>query len=279
MEIPKLPIDSNTTSTLAEKLPNILAQGATAIAILVIGIILAKVVRKAITKGFKKSHGDKIVESFVSNLAYVLIISIAIAATLGRVGVQTTSIVAVLGAAGLAVGLALQGSLSNIASGVLLVIFKHFKAGDYIEGAGAAGTVVEVGLFATTLNTVDNRRIIIPNAKMTDGNIINYSVLPTRRLDLVISVAYSSDLAFVKKTTMELLNADSRVLKDPAPTVAVLNLGESAIDFAVRPWVKSEEYWDLFFDLQEAIKNRYDEVGIEIPFPQRDVHIRSEVKA
>ena len=204
------------------------------------------------------------------------ILGIVVAAALGEIGVQTASIIAMLGAAGLAIGLALQASLSNLASGILLIAQTPFKVGDFIEGAGISGTVVEIKLFTTVVTTFDGRKVTIPNSKLTGDPIINYSVMPNRRVDIVVSVAYSSDLAFVKRTIRELLAEDGRILDDPAPTVAVRKLADSGIDVVVFPWVRREDYWKVLFDLTEAIKTRFDAVGIEIPFPQRVVTLRRE---
>jgi small conductance mechanosensitive channel len=190
-----------------------------------------------------------------------------------KLGIPTASFVAVVGAAGLAVGFALQGSLANFAAGVLLVLFKPIRVGDYVEAGGVSGTVEEIQIFATKLKSPDNKAIIVPNGKVMGDNIINYTMKETRRVDLVAGVSYSDDLNKTQKVIEEILAADSRVLKDPAPTVAVLELADSSVNFAVRPWVKTAEYWDLYFDLQKAIKERFDAEGISIPFPQRDVHL------
>jgi small conductance mechanosensitive channel len=200
-------------------------------------------------------------------MAFVII------AALGQLGVQTASLVAVLGAAGLAVGLALQGSLANFAAGLLLIIFKPFKVGDFIEGGGVSGVVEEVGIFTTMMNSPDNKKLVVPNAKMTSDNIVNYTAKQVRRVDLVAGVSYRDDLDKVKRVLGEILAADSRILKDPAPTVGVLALAESSVNLAVRPWVKTADYWDVFFATQESIKKRFDAEGISIPFPQQDVHL------
>jgi small conductance mechanosensitive channel len=179
----------------------------------------------------------------------------------------------VLGAAGLAIGLALQGSLANFAAGVLMIIFRPFRSGDFIEAAGVAGVVEEIQLFTTTMRTPDNKTIIIPNAQVTSGTITNFSARDTRRLDLVFGVSYSEDLDKVKRVINEVLAAEPRLLDEPAPLVGLLKLGDSSVDFAVRPWVNKSDYWPVFFDLQEAMKKRFDQEGISIPFPQRDVHL------
>lgn len=244
-----------------------------AIAILVFGRIAASVIRKLVKRFLEKSHVDPTLVSFTKNVVYVLIMALVIIAALGQLGVQTTSFVAVLGAAGLAIGFALQGSLSNFAAGILLVIFKPFKLGDFIEAAGTAGIVEEIGIFTTELRSPDNKKIIVPNAKLTSDNIINYSAKEQRRIDIVAGVSYSDDLDKVNKVLQQILAADSRILQDPAPTIGVLELGNSSINFAVRPWVNTADYWPVYFSLQEQIKKRFDAEGITIPFPQQDVHL------
>jgi small conductance mechanosensitive channel len=244
-----------------------------AIVILIIGRWAAKGVTSLIRKMLRKGRIDETLVSFVANLCYVGIMAFVIIAALGQLGVHTASFVAVLGAAGLAVGLALQGSLSNFAAGVLMIIFKPFKVGDYIEGAGVAGAVEEIGIFTTELKSPDNKKIIVPNAKMTSDNIVNYSAKEIRRVDLVAGVSYEDDLDKVRKVLEDILAGDERVLKDPAPTIGVLSLGDSSVNFAVRPWVKTADYWDVFFAVQESIKKQFDAEGISIPFPQQDIHV------
>lgn len=250
-----------------------------ALAIFVIGRIVARLLRKVIGKAMEKGGVDSTLIRFVTNLAYAGLMTFVIIAALGQLGVQTASFVAVIGAAGLAVGLALQGSLANFAAGVLMIIFKPFKVGDFIEGGGTAGIVEEVGIFTTHLKTPDNKAIIIPNAKISGDNIINYSAKDTRRIDLTASCSYGDDLDKVRKVLEDIVTSDERILKDPAPTIGILSLGESSIDFCVRPWVKSADYWDVFFATQEAIKKRFDADGISIPFPQRDIHVINEKSA
>ncbi len=244
-----------------------------AVAIFVIGRIAASMVRGVIRRILQKSHLDETLISFTTNVVYVGVMAFVIIAALGQLGVQTASFVAVLGAAGLAVGLALQGSLANFAAGVLMVIFKPFRVGDFIEAAGTAGTVEEIGIFTTELKSPDNRKIIIPNAKVTADSIVNFSAKDMRRVDLVAGVSYRDDLDKVRRVLQEVLAADERILPDPAPTIGVLELADHSVDFAVRPWVKTGDYWPVFFDLQEQIKKRFDAEGITIPFPQQDVHL------
>lgn len=243
-----------------------------AIVIFIIGRILARVLRNSLRAALRRGKVEETLVSFSTNLAYALLMVIVIIAALNQLGIQTTSFIAILGAAGLAVGLALQGSLANFAAGVLMIIFKPFKVGDFIEAAGTMGTVEEIEIFTTKLRTPDNKQIIIPNNQITNGNITNFSAKDTRRVDLVVGVSYSDDLNKVKAVLEDILNQDERILPEPAPTIGVLQLGESSIDFAVRPWVKSGDYWPTFFDLNKTIKERFDAEDISIPFPQRDVH-------
>ena len=247
-----------------------------AIVIFAAGYLFARLVKSLVKKAVKKGKTEPTVGLFVANLVYAVILALVLAAALGEVGVQTASIVAVIGAAGLAVCLALQGSLSNLASGLIIVMQRLFLVDDYIESGGVGGTVQEIRLFSTVLKTFDGRRVTIPNARLTNDNIVNYSVYPTRRVEVVVSVDYASDLSLVRRTALSILNGDGRILPDPAPAVVVKNLGESGIDVAIRAWVKREEYWNVFFDLQENVKNQFDAAGITIPFPQRVVHLRRD---
>ena len=245
-----------------------------ALAIFVVGYLIARLVKALVKRLVQRGKTEATSGLFVANLAYAVILAVVISAALGKLGVQTASIVAILGAAGLAIGLALQGLLSNLASGLVLVTQRPFMVGDYIEGGGAGGTVIEIRLFTTVLKTFDGRKVTIPNGKLTSDNIINYTVYPTRRVEVVVSVDYASDLSLVRQTALAILADDARILPDPAPAVVVKNLGESGVDVAVRAWVKRADYWDVFFDLQESLKNRFDAAGIVIPFPQRVVHLR-----
>lgn len=244
-----------------------------AIAIIVIGRFVAIGLRSLIKRLLQKSAIEETLVSFITSLSYVAMMAFIIIAAIGQLGVQTASFVAVLGAAGLAIGLALQGSLSNFAAGVLMIIFKPIKVGDFIEAGGATGVVEEVGIFTTELKTPDNKKVILPNAKVTGDNIVNYTANEQRRVDIVAGVSYGDDLDKVRKVLEGLLAEDDRILKDPAPTIAVLELADSSVNFAVRPWVKATDYWDVFFAIQEKIKKRFDAEGITIPFPQQDVHV------
>ncbi len=244
-----------------------------ALVVFFVGRWLARRISNLVERGLTRAGTDPTLIGFFHNIAYFGLLVLVIIAAVGQLGVQTTSFIAVLGAAGLAVGLALQGSLANFAAGVLMIIFRPFKAGDFIEAAGTGGVVEEIQLFTTKMRTPDNKTIIIPNAQITAGTITNYSARDTRRLDLVFGVSYTDDLDKVKRVINEVLAEEKRLLADPEPLVGVLNLGDSSVDFAVRPWVNSSDYWAVFFDLQEAMKKRFDREGISIPFPQRDVHL------
>ena len=243
-----------------------------AITTLIIGLIAARIVAGGFAKVLTKRKLDSTIVDFVSNMVRYAIVAFVIIAALGQIGVETTSFVAIIGAAGLAVGLALQGSLSNFASGVLIIALRPFKAGEYIEAAGTAGVVESVQIFSTTLTTADNKYVVVPNSSILSGNIINYSRKPTRRIDLVIGVSYSADLAKTKAVLEAVLAANEKVLPTPAPQVAVAELADSSVNLVVRPWVNGGDYWPVRFELMEAIKNGLDEAGIEIPFPQMDIH-------
>ena len=247
-----------------------------AIIIFVVGRWIAQALRNLTERMMKKKDVEPTVISFVGNLLYVTLLVFIVIAAINQLGVQTTSFIAVIGAAGLAIGLALQGSLANFAAGFLLIIFRPFKVGDYIEGAGVAGVVEEIQVFVTQLKTPDNKTVIIPNAKLTGDNIINYSVKEKRRVDLVFGVSYDADLLKVRHVLENVLSKDSRVLAEPAPTIAVLELADSSVNFAVRPWVKTADYWDVYFSVTETVKRSFDAEGIAIPFPQRDVHVHEQ---
>ncbi|HSH28844.1 MAG TPA: mechanosensitive ion channel domain-containing protein [Thiohalobacter sp.] len=221
---------------------------------------------------------DSMLSNFLGNILYALLIAVVIIAALDHLGIQTTSLLAVLGAAGLAVGLALKDSLANFSSGVMLIVFRPFREGDYVEAGGVAGTVESVGIFSTTMLTPDNREIIVPNGQIYGGTITNVSARETRRLDLVVGISYSDEIRKARELIMEIIEQDERILKEPAPVVNVAALGESSIDLNVRPWVRKGDYWTVRPELLETIKTRFDANGISIPFPQRDVHLH-EVKS
>lgn len=221
----------------------------------------------------ERAKVDQSLRKFLGDLLYALLLVVVVIATLGRLGIETTAAVAVLGAAGLAIGFALQGSLGNFASGVLLIMFKPYKVGDVVSVAGQTGTVEAIHIFNTVLVTADSRKIIVPNGQITSGSIENITTIGVRRLDMVIGIGYGDDMKQAKQLMMDLLTADERVLKDPAPQVAVAELGESSVNLVVRPWCKSDDYWGLKFDMTERIKEALDARGMSIPYPQRDVHL------
>ena len=246
-----------------------------AIAILIIGRMAAGWIRTLLRKMMERAETDPMLISFVGNLAYFAMLAFVVIAALNQLGIQTTSFIAILGAAGLAIGLALQGSLQNFAAGVLIIIFRPYKVGDFIEGGGTTGVIEAMDIFTTRMRTGDNKTVIVPNAKLLGDNITNYSAKPTRRVDMVIGVGYDDDLAKVKAVLHELIAADERILKDPEPTVAVAELADNSVNFVVRPWVNSGDYWPVHFDFLESVKNRFDAEGISIPYPQRDVHLHA----
>lgn len=245
-----------------------------AIIIFFVGKYFSGVAQKLVRKLLNSRKIDPTVVSFVANLTWAVVFVFTVIATLGQIGVQTASLVAVIGAAGLAVGLALQGSLSNFASGVLMVLFRPCRVGDYIEAAGIAGTVDEITIFSTKLRTPDNKVIVAPNSSIMNGTITNYSASENRRIDLVIGVSYSADIALTKKVLTDILDNNQYVLKDPSYTVGLSELANSSINFVVRPWVKTADYWTARFEILEQIKNALDAANIEIPFPQMDIHVK-----
>lgn len=245
----------------------------TAIAIFVIGRWLVSVVTRVLRNTLARLDMEDTLQRFLCNIANTVLLLVVIIAAIGALGVQTTSLLAVLGAAGLAVGLALQGSLSNFAAGVLIVAFRPYKVGNFIEAGGVSGTVEEVQIFTTVLKSPDNKKIIVPNSQIMNGTIINFSANDERRVDLVVGCSYDDDLDKVHRVLSEIVASDPRVLTEPAPNIAVTNLGDSSIDFVVRPWVNAADYWDVYFDMTEQVKRRFDAEGISIPYPQRDVHI------
>ncbi len=248
-------------------------RAATALAIFLLGKFFIGMLVKAITKVMQTQDIDKTLMTFVANLVRISLMVVVVIAAIGALGVETTSFIAIFGAAGLAVGLALQGSLSNFASGVLIVLFRPYRVGDFIEAAGIAGVVEQVQILTTILKTGDNKQIIVPNSQIMNSIITNYSAKDTRRIDMVVGVSYSDDLDKVRKTIEELLQAESRILDEPAVTIGVSELAESSVNFVVRPWVSTADYWGVKFDLTEAIKKRFDQEGISFPFPQRDIHV------
>lgn len=239
-----------------------------AILILIIGRIVSGQIRKAVTKLGNLREWDASLTGFLASLAYFFCMAFVFIAMLGSFGIQTASIIAVLGAASFAVGLALQGSLSNFAAGVMILLFRPFKVGNWVEVAGQAGAVKSIAIFSTTLATGDNVRVEIPNSQIYGGIIKNYAGYDTRRIDMVVGVGYGDDLSQAIQVISEVVKADNRVLADPAPTVAVAEMGDSSVNLVVRPWVKGADYWGCKFDLTKSIKEALDANGIDIPFPQ-----------
>ena len=245
----------------------------TALLILWIGFKIARLVSSSLKKAMVKKSIDPAVASFAASLTHAIVAAAVIIAALSHVGVQTATFVAILGAAGLAIGLSLQGSLANFASGILITVFRPFKAGDFVEAGGVAGVVKEIQIFSTTLTTPDNKFVVVPNARITGDAITNFSRLDTRRIDMVIGVSYSADLQKTEELLKRVLDEHPNVLKEPGYTVGVSELADSSVNFVVRPWVKTSEFWPTKFALTKQIKQELDLAGIGIPFPQMDVHI------
>ena len=248
-------------------------------AVLIIGMIVAKTVRASVRKALLRSKLDDTLMPFLSGIVYYLLLAFVFVAVLSLFGVETTSFIAVLGAAGFAVGMALQGTLSNFASGVMLLFFRPFSVGDYIDAGGTSGTVVEIGIFATTLKSPDNVKIITSNSAVYGATIKNFSAFDTRRVDMVVGVSYDDDLGKAMETINRVVAGDSRVLKDPEPVVAVSELADSSVNLICRPWTTPDDYWGVYFDTMEKGKAELEKAGISIPFPQRDVHLIKEAGA
>lgn len=243
---------------------------------LFIGLKVINVLRRILRRALDKSSVDTGVVQFLDAFVKIAAYAVLILTLLARFGVQTTSFITLLGSAGVAIGLSLQGSLSNFAGGILILLLKPFVVGDYINACGCEGTVTEISLFATTLHTADNRNVVIPNGTLSNSNIINYSANETRRVDMSVDVAYSSDLQHARAVIMEILDADEKILKDPPCVVAVNDLGDSGITILIRPWVKTEDYWEVKWRILEQVHDRLNEEKIDIPFPQMTVHLDNE---
>lgn len=263
---------------LTEQAPELIISYGTqivmALLILIVGKWLARLLSNALISNMNKKNVDSTISKFVGSLTYTALFAFVIIAALGQLGIETASFVAIVGAAGLAIGFALQGSLSNFAAGVLLIIFRPIRAGDFVEVAGEAGVIEEVGIFCTLMTTGDNKVITIPNSNVMGGNITNYSMKPTRRIDMVVGIGYDADIKKAKAVLDDIIASDERVLKEPTVTIGVAELADSSVNFVVRPWVNSADYWPTKFDLLETIKYRFDEEGISIPFPQIDIHMQ-----
>ncbi len=247
-----------------------------ALLIFLIGKWLAGKISKLISKLLEKNKVDITLLSFLENIIYYTLIIIVIIAALGQLGINTTSFLTIVGAAGLAIGLALKDSLSNFASGVMLILFRPFCVGDFVTAGGVSGSVVGISLFNTTLNTPDNQRIIVPNAGITGNVITNVTANDTRRVDLVIGIGYDDDIKKAKEVLNQIVREETRVMDTPSPLIAVSELADSSVNFVVRSWVKTSDYWGVYFDLTEKIKLTFDEQGISIPYPQQDVHIHTQ---
>lgn len=247
-----------------------------ALVIYFVGRIVVRILTGLLEKVMTRARVDSTLASFLSHIARYVLITFVILMALESLGVDTTSLAAIMGAAGLAVGLALQGSLSNFASGVMIILFKPFSVGDFIEAAGVSGTVEAISIFSTLMKTGDNKQIIVPNGSIYDGNITNYSAKPTRRIDMVVGCGYDDDLRAVKAFLTILVETDERILKEPAPVVAVSELADSSVNFVVRPWVNASDYWAVLWDLNERVKLGFDERGFNIPYPTQDIHVHKE---
>lgn len=247
---------------------------AVALAIFIIGRWIALRLLSATKRLMRRGGMDSMLIDFMSNIVYFILLAIVVIATLDHLGVQTTSLLAIVGAAGLAVGLALKDSLGNVASGVLLIIFRPFRVGDFIEAAGTSGIVQAVNVFSTVLATGDNRQVIVPNGRIYGGTIINVTARPTRRIDLVFGIGYGDDIRTAKRLIGEVMAEDARILAEPAPAISLAELADSSVNINARPWVKTGDYWAVRSDLLENIKAAFDANGISIPFPQRDVHLQ-----
>ena len=265
----------NATNWISENGVDWAIQIGIAIAIFIVGKIIARMLSNLLERAMRKSGTDDMLVGFIGNITYGVLLVAVVLAAVDSLGVNVTSLMAILGAAGLAVGLALKDSLGNFAAGVMIIIFRPFKIGDFITAGGVSGVVDEIGLFATLMHTGDNQRMIVPNSGIIGGNITNTSALPTRRVDLVFGIGYDDNIGQARDIIMAVIEADERSLKDPAPAIAV---GELGVNLNVRPWVNSGDYWPVRADLLENIKVKFDEAGISIPYPQQDVHMH-EVKA
>ena len=248
----------------------------TALIVVIVGRQLVKILLKVIKVALEKANTEETVRIFIANLLNTVFTVIIFVAAINQLGVETTSIIALLGAAGLAIGLALQGSLANFAAGILIVIFRPYKVGDYIEAGTNVGTVKDIQIFSTVLRTPDNKAIVVPNGSIMDGSITNYSEQPTRRIDIIASCSYEDDLDKVKQVLKTILDSEERILTEPKPQIAVSELAESSVNLIVRPWVNSSDYLPVMYSLLEDIKKTFDKKGISIPYPQSDIHIHEK---
>lgn len=249
-----------------------------AVLVLIIGMWVIKGIKKLVTKALQKGHVEISLQKFLVSMITVLLKVLLLISVASMIGIATTSFIAILGAATFAIGLALQGSMSNFAGGVLILLLKPFKVGDIIEAQGFVGKVHEIQIFNTIMKTFDNKMIFIPNGTLSNGNITNYSKEPIRRVDMTFGIGYGDDIKRAKEVLAGLIKEDARILKDPAPLIAVSSLGDSSVNFAVKVWCDNAEYWNVYFDMQEKVKLTFDQENISIPFPQTDVHLFKEDK-
>ncbi|MBR92897.1 MAG: mechanosensitive ion channel protein [Proteobacteria bacterium] len=271
-------LDGNLWNQLSELLSSFGISLFIALSILIIGRQVVKILIKVISTALERSNTEDTVRIFVTNLLNTLLMIVVFIAAINQLGIQTTSIIAVLGAAGLAIGLALQGSLSNFAAGILIVIYRPYKVGDYIQADNHLGTVDDIQIFSTVLKTPDNKLVIVPNGSIMNGSIVNFSNQDKRRVDIIASCSYEDDIDKVKSVLADILSKDDRILNEPKPRIAVSELADSSVNFIVRPWVKNSDYIDVYYSLLEEIKKRFDQEGIAIPYPQTDVHIHNHTE-
>ena len=271
-------LDGNIWNQLSELLSSFGISLFIALSILIIGRQVVKILIKVISTALERSNTEDTVRIFVTNLLNTLLMIVVFIAAINQLGIQTTSIIAVLGAAGLAIGLALQGSLSNFAAGILIVIYRPYKVGDYIQADNHLGTVDDIQIFSTVLKTPDNKLVIVPNGSIMNGSIVNFSNQDKRRVDIIASCSYEDDIDKVKSVLADILSKDERILNEPKPRIAVSELADSSVNFIVRPWVKNSDYIDVYYSLLEEIKKRFDQEGIAIPYPQTDVHIHNHTQ-
>ena len=271
-------LDGNLWNQLSELLSSFGISLFIALSILIIGRQVVKILIKVISTALERSNTEDTVRIFVTNLLNTLLMIVVFIAAINQLGIQTTSIIAVLGAAGLAIGLALQGSLSNFAAGILIVIYRPYKVGDYIQADNHLGTVDDIQIFSTVLKTPDNKLVIVPNGSIMNGSIVNFSNQDKRRVDIIASCSYEDDIDKVKSVLADILSKDDRILNEPKPRIAVSELADSSVNFIVRPWVKNSDYLDVYYSLLEEIKKRFDQEGIAIPYPQTDVHIHNHTQ-
>ncbi|WP_206052583.1 mechanosensitive ion channel family protein [Neptunomonas marina] len=245
----------------------------TALLVFIVGRLVVSVIMALFKRVLGRTRMDQMLVEFLASILSALLLLFVIVASLDQLGVDTSSLIAIVGAAGLAIGLSLQDSLKNFAAGVMLIVFRPFRAGDFVEAGGVSGIVENITVFNTVMRTGDNREVIVPNGSIYTGVITNYSKRKTRRVDLVFGIGYDSDLREAKRILQTIVQEDERILKEPEPVIAVSELADSSVNFIVRPWVKSEDYWKVLWDMNETVKLRFDEAGISIPFPQMDVHL------